>query len=77
MTPKPTSVHLHWLEFLHNSGPSSGDNFGNRVKGTCARRGWAEWDRRTATWAITKAGLLTMRRAKALQSGGSGLLLSR
>src|SRR4051794_36707936 len=45
MTIKLTATQLDWLKFLLENGPNAGANFGNRVKGTCARRSWAEWDR--------------------------------
>jgi hypothetical protein len=72
MAAKATRAHLQWLTFLHANGSVRGDNFANKVKGTCARRNWATWDGHSTTWTITKAGLLVLGREKAPQGGGSG-----
>jgi hypothetical protein len=69
MTPKATGAHLQWLQYLQVNGAVRGDRFSARVKGTCARREWATWDRLSATWTITKAGVLVLRREQALQNG--------
>lgn len=67
MTTKLTPAQLEWLEFLNKGGPHRGDDFDNRLKGTCARRGWTEWDRQAKTWAIARIGKITLRRARAVQ----------
>jgi hypothetical protein len=69
MTTKLTAIQLDWLKFLLQNGPNAGAGFGNRVKGTCAKRGWAEWDRQGATWSITRIGRLVVRRANAVNHG--------
>lgn len=68
---------LQWLEYLQTAGPTPGISFDNRVKGTCARRKWAKWDRLNATWTITKPGQQVLSREKRVpREGRKSLLLS-